>query len=412
MYLNRQIETQFKKIINEYSCVVLTGARQVGKSTLISINKPNDMKYVTLDDIDLLYLATTDPKYFLEFHGTPLCIDEIQKAPILLNYIKIKIDEHKLECMKNNNENELLYILTGSQQFSMMKEVSESLAGRVGILNLFSLSQNEIHKEKRNLFIPAIEYFKQNKLNKRDTREIFNRIFEGGMPDYIINNISRETFFSSYLETYINKDIRNYLNIGKSMEFYNFMQYIAVRTSCEVDYTSISRAIGVDSNTIKKWISILESSGIIYLLQPYSSNISNRLIKRPKMYFMDTGLCTYLAKWPNSETLEVGAMSGSIFETFIVSEIIKNYYNNGVNPKDYLFYYRDKDQYEIDLLYVDSNSITPIEIKKSISPSNPNKNFKVLNKFNLEVKQGIVLCMTEELIPFNKECLLVSVNLI
>lgn len=412
MYLSRQIEIEFKKIINEYSCVVLTGARQVGKSTLININKPNNMKYVTLDDIDLLSLAKTDPKYFLEFHGTPLCIDEIQKAPNLLNYIKIKIDEHKFECMKNNIKNELLYILTGSQQFSMMREVSESLAGRVGILNLYSLSQNEINKEDRNLFIPNIDYFKQNKYSKKDTRDIFDRIFKGGMPDYIINNISRETFFSSYLETYINKDIRDYLNIGKSIEFYNFMQYIAVRTSCEVDYTSISRAIGVDSNTIKKWISILESSGIIYLLQPYSSNLSNRLIKRPKMYFMDTGLCTYLAKWPNSETLEVGAMSGSIFETFVVSEIIKSYFNNGVNPKDYLFYYRDKDQYEIDLLYVDSNSITPIEIKKSVSPSNPDKNFKVLNKFNLEVKQGVVLCMTEEVIPINKDCLLVSVNLI
>ncbi len=412
MYLNRQIEIEFKKILKEYSCIVLTGARQVGKSTLININKPNDMKYVTLDDIDLLSLAKTDPKYFLEFHGVPLCIDEIQKAPNLLNYIKIKIDEHKLECMKKNIKNELLYVLTGSQQFSMMKEVSESLAGRVGILNLYSLSQNEINKRARKLFVPSIDYFKQNESLKKDTRDIFERIFKGGMPDYIINNISRETFFSSYMETYINKDIRDYLNIGKSIEFYNFMQYIAVRTACEVDYTSISRAIGVDSNTIKKWISILESSGIIYLLQPYSSNVSNRLIKRPKMYFMDTGLCTYLAKWPNSETLEVGAMSGNIFETFVVSEIIKNYFNNGVNPKDYLFYYRDKDQYEIDLLYVDSNSITPIEIKKAISPTNPNKNFKVLNKFNLEVKQGIVLCMTEELIPINKDCLLVSVNLI
>lgn len=232
------------------------------------------------------------------------------------------------------------------------------------------------------------------------------------MPNIVTKTTERNNYFSSYISTYIERDVKQLLNVGKTMEFYNFMQYIAVRTAQEINYSTIANEIGVDSKTIKNWISILESSGIIYLLQPYYSNLSNRIIKSPKLYFMDTGLCSYLAKYPNSETLEVGALSGAIFETFIVSEIIKNLTSYGVDPQMHLYYYRDKDQKEIDLIYAKADTLYPIEIKKGISPSNPDKHFEVLKKYSNNVATGLVICMSSKLQPINKNCWLVPIEYI
>ena len=190
------------------------------------------------------------------------------------------------------------------------------------------------------------------------------------------------------------------------------MQYIAVRTAQEINYANIAKEIGVDSKTIKNWISILEASGIIYLLQPYSSNLSNRIIKSPKLYFMDTGLCSYLAKYPNFETLEVGILSGAIFETYVISEIIKNFTSHGVDPKMNLYYYRDKDQKEIDLIYIEGDTLFPIEIKKGVSPNNPDKNFSVLKKYSDNIAPVLVICMTSKLQPINKNCWLCPIYLI
>ncbi len=214
------------------------------------------------------------------------------------------------------------------------------------------------------------------------------------------------------MTTYIERNIKQLLNVGKTMQFYNFMQYIAVRTAQEVNYSTIANEVGVDSKTIKNWISILESSGIIYLLQPYCSNLSNRIIKSPKLYFMDTGLCSYLAKYPNAETLEVGALSSAIFETYVISEIIKNLTSHGIDPKMHLYYYRDKDQKEIDLIYVEANTLYPIEIKKGISPNNPDKQFEVLKKYSNNVSIGLVICMTSKLQPINKNYWLVPLEYI
>lgn len=213
-----------------------------------------------------------------------------------------------------------------------MKDVSESLAGRAGVLSLYSLSNTEINGNKETLFIPKIDVLKnKSNIDACDSKAIFKRIFNGGMPSIATKTIERNNYFSSYINTYIERDVRQLLNVGKTIEFYNFMQYIAVRTAQELNYSTIAKEIGVDSKTIKNWISILESSGIIYLLQPFSSNLSNRIIKSPKLYFMDTGLCSYLAKYPNPETLEIGALSGAIFETFVVSEIIKNVTSYGLD---------------------------------------------------------------------------------
>lgn len=413
MYIKRNIENTILKISSEFPIIVLTGARQVGKSTLLQLIKDNDMNYVTLDDLDARNLALNDPKYFLEQYSYPLLIDEIQYAPNLLPFLKIIVDDQRINNLRNNVPNKPMFWLTGSQQFKIMKDVSESLAGRIGVLNLYSLSLSEILNNDASLFDPKIENLKKKKINsKLDTKQVFELIYKGGMPDIVTNTVERNNYFSSYINTYIERDVKQLLNVGKTMEFYNFMQYIAVRTAQEVNYSTIANEIGVDSKTIKSWISILESSGIIYLLQPYYSNMSNRIIKSPKLYFMDTGLCSYLAKYPNSETLEIGALGGAIFETFVVSEVIKNLTSYGVDPKMYLYYYRDKDQKEIDLIYSEADTLYPIEIKKGISPSKPDKHFEVLKKYTDNVATGLVVCMSNKLQPINKKCWLVPIEYI
>ena len=413
MYIKRVIEKTIKKMVNEFPVIVISGARQVGKSTMLQMIKEDNMNYVTLDDLDARNLALSDPKYFLEQYSHPLLIDEIQYAPNLLPYIKMIVDDEKFKALKNNTEVKSLFWLTGSQQFKVMKDVSESLAGRVGVLNLYSLSNSEIKGYERLLFTPKLDELKKNEnIVHCDSKEIFERIFNGGMPTIATGAIERSNYFSSYINTYIERDVKQLLNVGKTIEFYNFMQYIAVRTAQELNYSTIAKEIGVDSKTIKNWISILESSGIIYLLQPFSSNLSNRIIKAPKLYFMDTGLCSYLAKYPNPETLEIGALSGAIFETFVVSEIIKNITSHGLDPKMNLYYYRDKDQKEVDLLYIEGDTIYPIEIKKGISPNNPDKNFAVLSKYSNDIATGIVICMTQKLQPINKNCWLCPVSLL
>ena len=405
MYIKRVIEKTIKKMVNEFPVIVISGARQVGKSTMLQMIKEDNMNYVTLDDLDARNLALSDPKYFLEQYSYPLLIDEIQYAPNLLPYIKMIVDDEKFKALKNNTEVKSLFWLTGSQQFKVMKDVSESLAGRVGVLNLYSLSNSEIKGYGGLLFTPKLDELKKNE-------NIVHCDYNGGMPSIATGAIERSNYFSSYINTYIERDVKQLLNVGKTIEFYNFMQYIAVRTAQELNYSTIAKEIGVDSKTIKNWISILESSGIIYLLQPFSSNLSNRIIKAPKLYFMDTGLCSYLAKYPNPETLEIGALSEAIFETFVVSEIIKNITSHGLDPKMNLYYYRDKDQKEVDLLYIEGDTIYPIEIKKGISPNNPDKNFTVLKKYSNDIATGIVICMTQKLQPINRNCWLCPVSLL
>lgn len=413
MYIKRSIEQTITKLSEEFPVIVITGARQVGKSTMLRMIKDEGMNYVSLDDMDVRSLALSDPKYFLEQYSYPLLIDEIQYAPDLLPYIKMIVDEERLKSLKNNEPTRALFWLTGSQQFNVMKNISESLAGRVGVLSLYSLSLSEITHNASSVFSPNIDELKKKDVaTMLDTKQVFERIYSGGMPSVVTENVDRNDYFSSYVTTYIERDVRQLLNVGRTIEFYNFLQYIAVRTAQEVNYNSIAGDIGIDSKTAKNWISILEASGIIYLLQPYYSNLSNRIIKSPKLYFMDTGLCSYLAKYPNAETLEVGALGGAIFETFVVSEIIKNLTSHGIDPRMRLYYYRDKEQKEIDLVYVEGDTLYPVEIKKGVSPSNPDKNFDVLQKYSKDVAKGIVLCMSKSLQPINKNCWLVPVEYI
>lgn len=414
MYIKRNIENKIIQASKQFACLTIYGPRQVGKSTLIEKIFPN-ITYVTLDDIELRDYALKDPKGFIKYYSHPLIIDEIQKAPELLDYIKIEIDEMKRNCLNNNKPIELLYIISGSNQYELQDAIVESLAGRTCIFNLSSLSYNEIKERKIfNCFEPEINVLREkNKLlnNYRSRKEIFDDILLGGMPEYITLKPDREMFFKSYISTYIEKDVKKIISASKETTFMNFMKYVALRTSCRLDYNEISRSIGIDTRTVKNWISILETSGIIKLIYPFSPYISDRVIKSPKLYFMDTGLCAYLCGMPDSQILEKSVFAGAFYETYVISEIIKSYYNDYQNVNN-IYYYRDKDQYEVDLIIESFDSIYPIEIKKGINPVSHSKNFNVLKKYKKKINIGLVIDSSDKVLPINDEVYYCPIDLI
>lgn len=416
MYLERELEEVLNNIKDKTTSITIYGFRQVGKSTLIDHVFQNKIRSINLDDVALRKKAQENPKDFLADYGTPLIIDEIQKVTELLDEIKIIIDNHKLECLKNDKKPELLYILTGSSQYKLRKAVSESLAGRTIILNLPSLSFNEISKRNHSLFNPDIKVLKEKEnlinLKRRSRKEIFEDIFKGGMPEYKLDMQEREFFFSTLLTTFIERDIKDELKIKNETKFLALMEYLALRTGCQIDYSDISRAIGIDVRTVSTWISLLITSNIIVLLEPYMKNLSDRIIKSPKLYFLDTGLCSYLCKWPNASMLENCAMNGQFYETYVVSEIIKSYYNHGIDYRRYLYYYRDKNQAEVDLIIDTAEGIYPLEIKKGINPSGASKNFNVLNKFNKKVFTGLVISSVEHTMKINEYAYYCPIDLI
>ena len=414
MYIKRNIENKIIEASKQFASITIYDPRQVGKSTLIAKLFPN-INYVTLDDIDLRDYVLRDPKGFINYYSHPLIIDEIQKAPMLLEYIKIEIDEMKKKCLANNEKIKLLYIISGSNQYELQEAITESLAGRTCIFNMSSLSFNEIkERESFSNFDPEINILKEkSKLVKkyRSRKEIFEDIMLGGMPEYITLKPERDMLFKSYISTYIEKDVKKIINASKETTFMNFMKYVALRTACQLDYNEISRSVGIDARTVKNWISILETSGIIKIIHPYASNISDRIIKSPKLYFMDTGLCSYLCGMPSAEILEKSTFAGAFYETYVVSEIIKSYYNNYKNV-DNIYYYRDKNQYEVDLIIESFDSIYPIEIKKGINPVSKNKKFSVLNKFKKTINIGLVIDSSDKVFPINDEVYYCPIDLI
>lgn len=300
---------------------------------------------------------------------------------------------------------------SGSQKFVMMKNNSESLAGRVAIFDMLPLSHNEINNNIREPFYPELEKLKKRNNNKRTLKEIFEDIFIGGMPKVALyTDIDRDIYYSSYMNTYIERDISSLEQVGKLEEFRSFVTYMAANTAQELKYDSISKVVGVSAPTIKEWVSILERSRIIYIIRPFSSNITKRLVKTPKCYFLDTGLAAYLTSWPNAATLMNGNAAGAFFETYVVGEIIKGYTNSGKAAN--LYYYRDVDRRKIDLLMVGPDSICPIEIKMGKNPSNPDKNFNVLNKLEMQLKTGLIICTADELFPIKKDVWYCPVGLI
>jgi len=407
MYLKRNIEETIKQAASSFPIIVIYGARQIGKSTLVNHVFGENFNQVTLDDNDELELASNNPKLFLEAHPWPLIIDEVQKAPKLLNEIKKIVDNQRLKWLTGDEKRRLMYILTGSNQFELQQGISESLAGRAAIIDMSSLTMMESRQIEGGLFNPDIKHLisqenliKPNHLTKK---EIFEIIFNGSMPDVVTKNSERNLYYKSYIDTYIEKDVRKLISATKELQFRQFITYLSLRTAQQINYNDISNAISIDKATCKRWLSILETSGIIILLEPYMSNISSRIIKAPKLYFLDTGLAAFLSKWPNADILEMGPSGGAFFETFVISEIVKSFYNHNVNPKNYLFYYRDIDQKEIDIIYAENNRITPIEIKKGVKPTKPNKNFNVLSKYNQEITIGLIIDFCDSIRPINEE---------
>ena len=422
-YIKRAVEDTIARVSKMFPILLVTGPRQVGKTTLLlkmAEAQQNDgiaRKYVTLDDPDVRYLAKHDPALFLQRYSPPVLIDEIQYAPELLPYIKMNVDRSR----KKGD-----FWITGSQAFHLMKNVSESLAGRVGIINLLGLSDAEIYQEPSEPFQTDAEYLMKHLSvkRKRDLNEIYRRIFKGSMPElYADENVDWETYYRSYVDTYLQRDIRDLTQVADEMQFYNFMTIVAAQTSKPVVYEELANATGISAPTAKKWLSILVSSHIIALVQPFHNNALKRVVKMPLIHFLDTGLAAYLLKWGNPEALEKGAMSGAFFESYVFSEIYKSYLNAGKEPP--IFYYRDKDKKEIDLLLYQNGILSPVEIKKSASPGKAAiKNFKVLEpittepahagleSLKVEIGTGSVICMANDLLPLDEKNWYVPVWLI
>ena len=397
MYITRHIEEQIRKASKNYPVVMVCGQRQVGKSTMLHHIKEPERRYVTLDDGNARRLATNDPALFFETYGYPLLIDEFQRVPSILLEIKRIVDEKALSGEDNNG----LFWLTGSQKFLMMKNVSESLAGRTAVFDMSGLATSELEKRNPALFSPVISdlQIRYKAAIKKDVHAIYQRIFNGSMPKVCTSDVDRERYYMDYVNTYLERDVKDLAQVGKIGEFYNFLVFMAARTGQELRYDDIAKSIGISAPTAKAWVNILVQSGVLFILPSYHSNISKRLVKTPKVYFMDTGLAAYLCRWTDAATLENGAMDGAFLETYVVSEIVKSYYNAGKTLD--LYYYRDIDKKEIDLILINGNKLFPIEIKKSKAPNHADKNFDVLGKLGMDIQSGIIMCLSDEMIPYN-----------
>lgn len=387
--IEREIKNNIKMINDTFRVLVVTGPRQVGKSTILKELMPKNMKIVTLDDKSLREEAKINPKLFLQTFGKPLFIDEIQYAPELFPYIKMEVD---------NDNSKGQYWLSGTQTFELMKNVSESLAGRVGIIKMNSLTYKEINNCVNNEIFNPDDIKESDSINVND---LFQIIYNGGMPELIYTkNMNRNIFFQSYVNTYIERDVKDLINISNMEIFKKFMRDMAIRNGKTLNYSDIANDVGVSANTIKEWINVLVSSRIVYLLEPYHNNKIERLTHMNKIVFMDSGLASFLAGYTSARELQLSDDAGSFLETFIISEIIKSYDNNAI-PLDISFF-RNKETEEIDLIITKNGKVYPLEIKKTANPSRTMlKNFKYLEKANVKLGKGGLICLYDKLIPLD-----------
>lgn len=398
MYIKRAIEQQLAGQFASAKALAVTGARQVGKTTMTSHLFP-DIRRINMKDSRLLAAATEDPRAFLNGFGCPLFIDEVQNATFLLDDIKVILDEVRT---KRN------YLFSGSQKWSLMKGLSESLAGTVSVLELTTLSLRELYQVACPLpFSPNADYLLEREKHLVSYGELWSHIHKGFYPE-LYDDDPREwsVFYRDYVSTYIEKDVYDILKVRDQRTFYRFLVSVAARTGSVLNYSNIAEDCGIDSETVKNWITVLENTGIVYLLQPYFSSHLSRAIKSPKLYFRDTGLAAYLTNWNSTEQLKSGAMSGAFFETFVVNEILKSYINAGKDYTNHLFYYRGKDkrkagserlENEIDFIIEENDVLYPIEIKKNSNPkADMASAFPVLDK-QLEKRRGTgaIICTAE-----------------
>lgn len=405
-YITRNLERVVQQVSTEYPVVLVTGPRQVGKTTMLKkLMEGTNRGYVTLDDLNERQLAKTDPELFLQLHKPPVLIDEVQYAPELFTYIKIHADTtHEAGA----------FWLTGSQVFKLMQGVQESLAGRVAVLSLTSLSQAELAGGEMSPFVVELDALATRKASreKTDAKGIFERIFRGSMPTIVSGaNSNSQIFYSSYLTTYIERDVKELSDAIDSLKFLRFMTAVAARCGQMCNVAEIARDADINQTQAKNWLGILEALGIIFYLHPYSNNLLKRLVKTPKLYFYDTGLVCYLTKWSSAETLESGAINGAILENYVVSEIKKTYLNCRIEP--YLYYYRDKDAKEIDIVLEHDGMLNPIEIKKTANPGTElTKVFHLLDKSSTPRSKGAVICMKPELSAIDKDNYIIPIWMI
>lgn len=404
-YMKRHLEKRILELSKSWAAILLTGPRQAGKTTMLqrlSEQEGRNREYVSLDDLNLRDLAKNDPKMFLQLHKPPLLIDEVQYAPELFAYIKIHID-------RNHNPGD--FWLTGSQIFRLMQGIQESLAGRVALLHMSPLSQRElIGADCMPLTMDFDVLVKESKkVMPVTTPELFTRIWNGCMPGLASGMYTdRNVYYSSYLSTYMERDVRELSGAVDALKFNRFITAAAARTSQLVNYKAMADDADIDQLTAKAWLNILETLGIIFLLHPYSNNVLKRTIKTPKLYFYDTGLVCYLTRWSSPEVAESGAMNGALLENFTVSEIVKNYQNDGKEP--FIHYYRDKDAKEIDVLLEADGKLSPLEIKKTATPDKRIvRTFKVIDKSPLTLGKGAILCMSDRLSAFDSENLIIPI---
>ena len=407
-YISRHMESKILELSKSFSAILLTGPRQAGKTTMLRLlaEKENiGREYVSLDDLNTRDMAKNDPALFLQLHKPPVLIDEVQYAPELFTYIKIHIDEH-------HNPGD--FWMTGSQIFRLMQGVQESLAGRVALLHMSPMSQREIIGASCVPFSTDFDKLlnESKSIAPVTTPEMFERIWSGSMPGIVSGQyIDRNIYYSSYLSTYIERDVRDISGSVDALKFNRFITAVAARTSQLLNYKALADDADIDMITAKAWVNILETLGIIFLLHPYSNNVLKRTIKTPKVYFYDTGLVCYLTKWSSPEVAESGAMSGALLENFAVSEIMKSYQNSGLEP--YIYFYRDRDAKEIDVVIEGDGKLCPLEIKKTASPDRRIiKTFGVLDKSSMKIGTGAVLCMAEQFGAFDRENLIVPIWII
>ncbi len=406
-YMKRALERKFLHMSSYFKAVLVTGSRQVGKTTMLKhLAMDQSRTYVTMDNIMARTLAKSDPVLFFQTYKPPIIIDEIQKAPELFEQIKIMCDE---------SQERGRFWLTGSQQYKMMKNIRETLAGRIGILELYSLSKNETE----GLDFPNEMDFsltclleRQPLVQKNDIVQVFEHIWRGGMPDVLRADAEqRQEYFNSYIETYLMRDVAEEGGVTDTVRFYKFMKACAALTAEQVNYKTLAESAEISQPTAKEWVRLLQGLGIIYLLPPYANNELKRLIKTPKLYFCDTGLCACLSMWLTRDTLMNGAASGHYFENYVVMELLKNF---AYSPwKVNMTYYRDSNGKEIDMFVEENGVIHPLEIKKSANPDRRQvKKYELLDKAKLERGNGGIVCMCQEVIPIDDKNCFIPCNLI
>lgn len=406
-YIKRELERKFVHMSSFFKVVLVTGARQVGKTTMLKhLAEGTDRTVVSLDNLMARELARTDPVLFFQTYKPPVLIDEVQYAPQLFEQIKVLTEE---------NAEPGRFWLTGSQQYNMMKNVRETLAGRVGILELYSLSQREkagISVNDNLDFSLQALLSRQKVMPGNDIVRIFEHIWRGGMPQVVSADSEQlQEYFNSYIDTFLMRDVAAFGGIADTVRFGRFLKACAALVSEQLNYKTLAEAADISQPTAKDWGMLLQSLGIIYLLQPYANNALKRLAKTPKLYFCDTGLCAFLSMWLTRETLMGGAASGHYFENYVVMELLKNYAY--AKSKASMTYFRDSNSKEIDVFIEENNLIHPLEIKKSANPDRREiKKYEILDKISVSRGNGGIICMTAEVIPIDEKNCFIPCSLI